>query len=228
MSQPPSLDKVVLDGLMSRDEPRIAAALEQAVALGWGLSQARQALIDLFNPVLDAGYLEEWPDLDNSDVPGPRLEYEAGAVPLVSVLKRLPAVVPYLPWLPGILTRFSLYSHHQPFHDIPFDELEELHKNPVWRLDWQTHDWRQAATALVEMGGSVWEPRDLTFDSYFEYYGYLGEALKAQAADAGGFLLGAQVEFEGNHNDAEFSVVMARLVEEPVQKPGRRRLRGGL
>ena len=33
--------------------------------------------------------------------------------------------------------------------------------------------------------------------------------------------MGAQVEFEGNHNDAEFSVLMARLVEGPAKKPRR-------
>jgi hypothetical protein len=93
--------------------------------------------------------------------------------------------------------------------------------NPIWDLHLQTHVWGKAATAL---GGWLWEPRDLKFDTSFENYEYLGEALKAQAADAGTFLLGQQVEFQGNNCDARFSVLMVRLAgEETVKKPRRRR-----
>jgi hypothetical protein len=211
MAPPPSLDKSVLDGLMSRDEPQIAAALERATALGWRLPRARKALTDLLNPLLDEGHLEEWLDLDSPSVPGPRLECEAGTLPLVSVLRRLPAVVPYLPWLAGMRVQFSVYYYHEPFHNIPFEQLEELHKHPVWDLQLRATGWEAAATGLVEAGGWMDEERDLRFDSYFDGYPHLGEALKAQAARAGDFLLGAQVEFEGNHNDAEFSVLMARV-----------------
>src|SRR5262249_40924336 len=162
---------------------QIATALDQAEELGWWVEEASQALTDLLNPVLNAGYLEEWPDLDTDEVPGPRLEGDRGPIPLASVLKRLPGVVPYLPWLPGKRAQLSLYHHHERFHDIPFDEAEELQKNPVWERRLQTHDWEEATTSLMKLRGGVWERRDLSFGSYFEHYDYLGEALKAQADD---------------------------------------------
>jgi hypothetical protein len=223
MAQPSSLDKLVLDGLMSRDEPQIAAALEQAGALGWDLPRAQRALTQFLNGLIEeGGYLEEWPDLDSPSVPGPRLECESGTIPLVSVSQRLPVVAGYLPWLPGHRAQLSLYQTTEPFHNLTEEELEEIQKRgPEWRLSKQTHDWGKAATALVQADGWLHEPRDLTFDDYFEEYPHLGEALKVQAADAGVFLIGTQVEFEGNHNDAEFAVLMARLTDAPPKKARR-------
>jgi hypothetical protein len=210
MAKAQSLDPLVIGDLMSRDEPKIAAALERAEALGWDLSQTRKALADLLDPVLDAGYLEEWLDRDAPSVPGPRLECGAGPVPLVSALERLPGAVPYLPWRPGRRVQFSLYHYTEPFHNIPFEQLEQVQQQQAWTLALRTRDWADASTALVEAGGCIDEQRDLRFDDYFAVYPHIGEKLRAQAAGAGDFLLGIQVEFEGHHNDAGFSVLLVR------------------
>ncbi|HEY1189027.1 MAG TPA: hypothetical protein VGE74_15340 [Gemmata sp.] len=210
MTRARSLDKLVLGDLMSREEAKIAAALEHARALGWRLSQAQKALTNFLDPVLNEGHLEGWSELDTPSVPGPRIDCEAGEVPLVSVLARLPGIVPYLPWVPGRPVQFSVYHYWEPYHNVPFEQLEQVQQEQEWTRLVRTRNWGAATTALLESGGGVDGERDLGFETYFADCAPLGELLRAQAGGSGEFLLGAQIEFEGNHNDAEFSVLMVR------------------
>jgi hypothetical protein len=224
MAHPPSLDKVTIDSLTSRNSPQIAAGLEQAQAIGWDLPQACRVLTEFLGPLFHAGYFYDWPDLDTAAVPGPRVECEATPVPLVSILERWPGVVPFLPWLPGPRPLFSLYGYVDLFHDLSEEELDELdRRGPVWERTLRTDDWAEASRALDEASGNILA-RYLRFDSFFEdSRPVVAKALLAQAAEDGTFLIGKQLEFEGNHNDAEYAVLMVRLTEPPPRKSSRRR-----
>ncbi len=91
-------------------------------------------------------------------------------------------------------------------------------QGPKWKQVEKTQSWQEASHELADDRGSFQE-NYLDFDGYFEESSHLGVALKEQTAEAGTFLIGKQVEFEGNHNDAEFTGQVMPQVQGNRHRP---------